>query len=397
MHLASNQEDVGDNNRRIILSEILFHGPVSRSVIAERVGLTAASVSRITRNLIESGLVEEGEHYSDSPRRGRKSIRLRIRPDGGFIASIAINVFCQDIVIADLANGELAHKRLRFSDLTNACGVIKECAQALQKLIEESGINLERFVGCSVIVSGAVDPATGILQSSPALGWYNVDVRQIVTSTLNLPITVESIANAKTLAARYFGPAKSAQNVVLANCSLAISASIFIDGKLIRGIGASAGLVDKMLIPEESDGALVPIDHIAGGFGVIQLKPSIETDTGTLHASELVETLAQENNGDRIAQVKLNKAGRALGWFIAQTNALLHPEQFLVSGPMIESDAYCEGIRMRLVELIGEEYVSKTLRFYRITSHGAAQSLAVYHFLVSGEQQFQLQRLAGEH
>ncbi|MBX2885929.1 MAG: ROK family transcriptional regulator [Granulosicoccus sp.] len=387
MHLASNQEDVGDRNRRVILSEILFHGPVSRSVIAERVGLTAASVSRITRNLIESGIVEEGEHYTDGTRRGRKSIRLRIRPSGGFIAGIAINVFCQDIVIADLANGEVAHKRLRFDTLTDANHVLVESARALNELLEEAGIKLSQVVGCSVVIAGAVDPATGVLQSSPALGWYNLDVRKIISSQLDLAITVESIANAKTLAARYFGPAKSAKNVILTNCSLAVSASLFIDGRLIRGIHASAGLVDEMLIPDESDGSFRPIDHIAGGYGAIGIAPSAETGAATIHANQLVETIAMESQGNPSATKQLHQAGRALGWFIAQTNALLHPEQFLVSGPMIESDAYCEGVRTRLIELVDEEFVSQTLRFYRISSHGAAQSLAVYHFLVGGHHQ----------
>ena len=42
-----------------------FRGPISRSAIAARVGLTQATVSRITRELIDAGLVEEGDTIAD--------------------------------------------------------------------------------------------------------------------------------------------------------------------------------------------------------------------------------------------------------------------------------------------------------------------------------------------
>lgn len=49
VQLVKTREDLGARNRRLVLSEILLHGPLSRTVIAARVGLTQASVSRITR------------------------------------------------------------------------------------------------------------------------------------------------------------------------------------------------------------------------------------------------------------------------------------------------------------------------------------------------------------
>ena len=114
-------ENFSNRNERLVLSEILFRGPLPRTEVAERIGLTQASISRITRNLIEAGLVEEtGQQYEEAVKPGRKRIGVKARSDGGYVAGIAINAFQQDIVIADLTNGKLAEKRLNFPSLDQA-------------------------------------------------------------------------------------------------------------------------------------------------------------------------------------------------------------------------------------------------------------------------------------
>jgi len=388
MHLASTQEDLGDRNRRVVLSEILLHGPISRSVIAERIGLTPASVSRITRNLIDAGLIEEGGQDADSTGRGRKSIQLSIRPNGGYIAGISINVFSQDIVIADLANGEVAHKRMRFQDLDDARQVLVQCAESLLALLDKSGIQKHQLIGCSVVIAGAVDPISQTLRSSPFLEWDDVDIRSVVGGILDIPLAVESNANAKTLAAHCFGPAKGVGNVALVNASLGVCASLFVDGKLMRGSAFSAGLIESMLVPGELASGLLPVDQIAGGFAFVDRKKNSDENNGAHFASQLVEAIHAANNGEPTATKKFHMAGRALGFVVAQVNALLHPDQVLISGPLIESDDYCEGIRSRLGELVSEEFVTDKLRFFRISNQGTAQSFSVYHFLVRGESEW---------
>ncbi|MGI9316740.1 MAG: ROK family protein [bacterium] len=394
MHLASTREDLGERNRRIVLGEILLNGPISRTAIAERVGLTQASVSRITRNLIETDLVEEAEHYHGSSGRGRRFIGLRIKPNSGFVAGIAINVFSQDIVLGDLANGEVTHKRLNIPDLSDATQVLTHCAQELDELITRSGIERQRFIGCSVALAGAIDTERAILSSSPVLGWENVNIKHCMQSRLNIPLVVESNANAKNLTAHCFGPAKGATNLILFNCFLAVSASLLIDGHLLRGREFGTGLIESMLVPDETTSKLNPVDEVAGGFGVIGVSPIQDEVSGRYLARKLLEVISVAEEGDQDAQGRLIASGRALAWVIAQTNALLHADQILVSGPLIESEFYREGIRARLNELTNEDLVKERLRFFHITSHAAAHSLAIYHFLIRGDCEHELMNLA---
>ncbi len=385
MQIVRTKEDLGERNRRRILSEILLKGPLSRTDIAQNVSLTPASVSRITRDLITTGLVEEAEHYSGDSGRGRKFVRLRVRSGSGFVVGIAINVFRQDIVIADLANAEVAQKRLNLQDLSDPEKVFSECVSGLNQLIDNTGIERCRILGGGVAITGAVDPVSGTLRSAPVLEWSDVDVNRLVRHALDIPVTLESIANAKTLAAHCFGPAKGNNNLLLFNASLAIGASLFMDGRLIRGANSSAGLIESMLIPDEKTGSPDTVDKLAGGISVIDHHSAPIKEKGQFLARQLLEVIQRAEQDNQTAQQRLCRSGRALAWVIMQSNALLHPEQILISGPLIESDFYREGIRSRLGELIDTNFVNDKLRFYPMTSHGAAQSLAIYHFLIQGD------------
>ena len=290
--------------------------------------------------------------------------------------------------------GEIAHKRLGLRDLGNAESVLGHASKELDQLIDGAGIDRTRVIGCSVTIAGAINPESSELLSSPVLGWRDVDIQSVVHKTLRLPLTVESIANSKVITAHCFGPAKGSANLALFNASLAVSASLIVDGHLLRGHQFGAGLIDAMLVPTESAGELMPVDAVAGGFGVIGEAPTNDEKSGRLLARQLVDIIADADEGDSTAQQKLCAAGRALAWVIAQTKALLHTEQLLVSGPVVESEFYRQGIRQRLGELTSDESVNEQLRFFHVSSHAAAHSLGIYHFLVRGDRHQELLNLA---
>ena len=205
--LSQSRKELGQRNRRLVLRQVLFRGPISRSAIAARVGLTQATVSRITRELIDAGFIEEGETIGDG-RPGRRFVGLRIKPTGCFIAGISVNVFRQDVVVADLTNAPLASRRLRFESLDDTDSVLRETAGALDALIDDTVLDRDRLIGCGIVVTGSVGPQRCRLRSAPALGWTDVDLRETVGSRLKVPIFADSIPNSKNLTAHGFGSTK---------------------------------------------------------------------------------------------------------------------------------------------------------------------------------------------
>ncbi len=380
--VSSIRHHQSERNTKRVLSEILLRGPLPRTEIALRVGITQASVSRITRSLLDVGLIQETGHFLDDPKPGRRRIGIEVCPDGGYFAGIAINAFQQDVAISNMANETIAESRIQFAELENAENVLNTCAQALIQLIEESSVELDQLVACGVSISGAVEPGQGRLRDSPTLGWKDVDVRASLESTLNLPVVIESIPNAKNFAARCFGPAKHVNNVVLFNCSLAIGSSVIADGALLRGADSNVGLVESLLIPDiHSTGTLVPLDSIAGGYGIIGDPASSNSVARFRMAQNLMDVIRRDSNQIAGTIRSLEEAGRGLAYAIMSANSFLHPQMILLSGPLTESSIYRNAVVEQTAKLVDRQFADSKLKFFVISSHEAAHSLAIHHYL----------------
>ena len=57
----------------------------------------------------------------------------------------------------------------------------------------------------------------------------------------------------------------------------------------------------------------------------------------------------------------------------------------LLSGPLTESESYCAGVRRRIVELAGAEFLNQRLRFSHLSNQEAACSLAIFRALVEDD------------
>ncbi|MBF2760192.1 MAG: ROK family transcriptional regulator [Ectothiorhodospiraceae bacterium AqS1] len=376
------QADSKLSNRRRVLAEIHLNGPIARSRIAANTGLTPASISRIARSLIDSGLIEEGEPAAIEPRVGRKFVDLRIRPGSRYLSAIAINAFRQDVVVADFTNRIVAHRRLRFPDLNDAEAVIETCASTLALLIDELDIDRRALSGCGIAITGAVDTSVNRLRSAPALGWGDVDLQSIVLRHLDCPIHSDNIPNAKNLAAHCFGPTRKADHVLLFNASLAIGCSLMIEGRLFRGHECRAGMIESMRIPQGEGGRLLPVDRVAGGIGVLG-ETKERPDAGD--AERLVDLMAKAEAGDAGYCERLRSAGRSLGTVILNADSLLHPDRLLLSGPLLDASAYLEGALEEIARWMPQHTIKDRLAIVPMTSYEAAQSLAVHALLFRDE------------
>jgi hypothetical protein len=75
-------------NRSAVLNTVKTEGPVSRTEVAQVTGLSAATVSGITADLIDSGLIFEKEAGDSSG--GRRPILLALNPRGGFVIGLKL-------------------------------------------------------------------------------------------------------------------------------------------------------------------------------------------------------------------------------------------------------------------------------------------------------------------
>ena len=365
-------------NQQKILAEVVLSGAITRTELTNRTGLTNASVSRITKSLIDAKLINESSEPVAISGPGRRFVNLTVNPNGGYILGIKINALRQSIVVLDLAKKELANKELKLKSLADPDIVLSKIADHAQKLIKKLKLDTNRILGIGVATTGAVNSEQGLLIEAPTLGWKHVEIAHKLNQLLNLPVHVENLPNAINLCEHRFGITSEYQNVVAINAALGIGSSLILDNQLIRGSTNSAGLLGQLSFTDSGHYQDKTVDDLTAGWRVLSElgHKDYSQSQHRKSAQKLTEILADRNDSDKNIKTALKKAGKSLGRVIELYIAMTNPDAILISGPLANNNDYLDGIHQRLsrnpIKILTSEISGST----------AAGWLAINEFLI---------------
>ena len=113
---GSSQGGLRQYNERVVLQAVRLHGAVPGAEIARLTGLTAQTVSMITKSLIDDGYLRKGAPVRGKV--GQPSVPLSLDPDGAFAIGIKVGRRRLDTVLVDFSGKPCARWSLdyRFPD-----------------------------------------------------------------------------------------------------------------------------------------------------------------------------------------------------------------------------------------------------------------------------------------
>lgn len=351
------REDVGHLNRRAVLRQLVLHGPQSRNDIAAGVNLTAATLSRISRSLIDAGLIAEIPARRDSAAGpGRPSTQLDIAPEGGQVLGVTIAPSLQAVALHDLKNRTIAVRRMDIASLYDADSVIREVADNSRRLIASCLPDRRRLLGGFVMLPGTVDRAHGRVHHSSLLGWREISLGDRLSDSLGLPVRVESIATAGALAEYRFGAARGRHSLLVLMCGLGLAAGLIVNDEVVIGHGLGAGGIGTMPLTGSETGAR-RFDRVAGGFGILDRLRN-GSDPAAMSSQEQIDLLedaiARDRNRDEAVSLLMENAGHALGRVAAQFVYLVMPEIVVLRGPLAGAPSYVAAAQAALADAVSE-------------------------------------------
>ena len=339
-------------HRGLILSRIQAEPGISRADLARSHGFSEMAATRIVRELLAAGIVEEfdiADQNSGKKHVGRPKTGLRIVPESLFAAGITVSAYHSEVSICD-ANGQLvASKRLEDVSFHILADVARTYATALRDLIDDSGIGMDRIVGVGVALSARTSPAQGEIVTSEYFGWENDEgefcreIRRII----NLPVEIENIANALAIAEMRFGVARGASEFSLIHAATFLGASIVSESRPVRGVSGVSGLMGHFGAEQRPLTCVCGRDDClnlsATGFGLLSETGRLDHrvfDTSRLsfYATSLLTLLEDEGVTALIAG-----AGARLAPAIDSVAKLLGPKMIVMSGHLGANDAYFDG------------------------------------------------------
>lgn len=362
MLLGTNLKYAKAYNFRIVLETIRRFGPISRAEVARRTELTAQTVSNITRELLNMGLIYEAERLRDG--RGAPSILLTINPEGAYSIGLDLDRDHLTALLVDFA-GQI---RYRIHQPLQGALPPEEAmdllAHTVEKLLQETGFPREKVWGIGVGIPGPLDVSadghvTNIANPKAFPEWHRVPVVEILEQRLKLPVFLENNATAAAIGERWYGAGQHIATFFYVFFSEGLGGGLILNGQPYDGHTGNAGelgycyLAPEVLAPH--DLAVFQKPHLGILFNVPRLYRLLEKAGFAARSLEDLEQLFQDQNPILLAWLHLGL--EHLAPIILAVEYILDPEAIFFSGrvpaPII---AYIiEGLTQRLAKLRIEE------------------------------------------
>lgn len=381
-------------HRSLVLRNIFAapDGP-PRAQLAEATGLSTMAITRIIRELIDAGLVEEIGKRDRKGNPGRRGTDLGICPAGAYVIGIVISAFGHEVGLFDATATCHARREMSFKAICTADAAVEVASSTVLSMISGADIDAARVLGIGIAIAAFVKTSTGTVTRAPYLGWQEVELGQRISERTNLPVIVENIADTMNMAEQTTGAAIGLDDVFLAHQSVTCGASYAHQGQLVRGANFSAGQIGHLPVGESSlvcsCGDTTCFNSHASGWSVLARLGRIDSQRFEASNIEsyatalnlLVEAKPQRGTPEGDA---LFHAGHQWGRTMQDVALIIDPQAIVLAGKLSEAAAYVDGCKSAWRDAPAKHgYKPPTLIVGRVPAICAAGYLALNSFLYS--------------
>lgn len=333
-----------------VLDEVRLGRASSRSELVTHTGLGRAIVARRVQELIDRGLVTEGDVGRSTG--GRPPRQLVFRGDAGHVLVADLGATSIDVAVTSLDGRILGHHDApaRIEDGPERC--LERVDALFETLLATSPDIPGRLWGVGIGVPGPVEFKSGRPTSPPIMpGWDGYPIRERFTARYGAPVWVDNDVNLLALGELRSGVAAGHDNVVVIKIGTGIGAGIISGGRIHRGARGSAGDVGHIQVTDDASivcrcGNVGCLEALAGGAALAQSGEEAALD-GTSsrlrlafdrHGAVTAEDVARAAAaGDAIAIDLLVLAGSRVGAMLASVVNFFNPSLVVVGGGVANS------------------------------------------------------------
>lgn len=314
-----------DGSHQRVAVEVLRHGPLPRAQLARRLGLSAGSLTRLTRPLVDSGLLVEGS--TEAPARtGRPSLPLDVRPSSRRFLGMKITGDTLFTVVTDLRASVLAEHTVPLTGPAPEAVVATAAGVAARLRADHPDV-----VGLGVGIGGLVVNGCDVARAD-FLDWYQtVPLAGLLTEATRLPTVVDNDVRALTAAEHWFGAGRGVQSLVVVTIGVGVGCGIVVHDRMVEGAHGGGGSIGHR--PLVSPAPVCADGHRGCAQGIISSGAISDAVTQALgRPVGYDEALDLATAGQPAARRVIDEAAGALGVLVADIANLVDPELVILTG-----------------------------------------------------------------
>lgn len=344
-------------NRGRVLASLRQQGAQSRTQIGAQTGLSAATVTQVTADLITEKVLHEltadaeksgGKNVSG--RRGRPRVMLDFRQDAATIAVVSLQVNVVDICFFDYSGSLVHHQHEQFAT-RNLTGteLLKRLKELLDAALATKAHYRKSLKHIALACQGVVNEERGQLLWSPMIKVSDINLREPLQTEYSVPVSVGNDCNMIATALRTVRQSTNSiatdvnstdDNFAAVLVSYGLGLGIFHKGSILTGSYSSGTEFGHMLL--EPDGALCRcgkrgcIEAYSSDYAVLRRATGQPDDAPPAdnvplgRYEELVDAASRGPGSERLA---FESAGAAIGQGLSNLYALFDPFPAVLVGP----------------------------------------------------------------
>jgi glucokinase-like ROK family protein len=335
--------NVRNFNKHAAVDLIRFAGKgISRTDLAEQMGLTKAAVTIIVNDLISNGIILETESRITSS--GRPPVVLEINPNQGFVAAIDMGAMHLSVALGDFSARILEEVEVPFRVADGPERCMQQADSVLRQVLEKRGLPSAQLSGIGIGVPGPVIAEEGYVMAPPIMpGWDHFPIRTTLEKQWKTSVTLNNDAELGALGEWAYGAGRGEKNLAFIKVGSGIGAGLIINQQIYGGTTGSAGEIGHLTVDENGPlctcGNHGCLEAFAGGHAIAsQAKKLVASGKRTLLSEKNIDSITAQDvaeaarRGDLPAQEIVKRSGAYIGIAMAGLINLFNPSTVIIGG-----------------------------------------------------------------
>jgi len=302
--------------------DILVHGAQSRASLGKRMGISAATVTRLVRPLLTAGVLVESDVLR-TPGRGRSAVALDVVPERYRFVGVKLTADTLYAVVTD-PRAHVLDRRTEPLPSRDVRDVVSAVCAVVRDFQARSDVPIDAL---GVTVGGQVVGGE-VVADSPFLHWRDVPFRSLLGDELGLAVHLDNDVVGLTKAQHWFGHGKDCASFALLTIGAGIGYGLVVNHQMVP-----TGIAPISHFPVDPAGPPCAMGH-RGCMTAFLALDSITTAVSVGHGRPVSyeEALDLAAEGDVVAGRVVREAAHALGRAAAAVSTMTGVERIILSG-----------------------------------------------------------------
>jgi len=242
---------IKEYNRALIMQLICTSSYTTRNSLAKRSKLTSMTLTNITSELIQKGIIKELDIANQTKSVGRSPKVLVLASTSPVIAGIWMSKDFLFGIISDMTLNILSVKRVAFEARETGQSVMDKMVELIRHMLDCPD---RTILGLGIATIGVVDTGSGAIKN--VTDFYNIkelNIKDRLSREFDLPIFVRNDMQSSATCEMYYGMGKKKDDFIYVGITNGVGAAIVSNRRLLGDTTGFCGELGHMTIDYQGE------------------------------------------------------------------------------------------------------------------------------------------------